>query len=330
MVEEMTRRQRVLAALVGDDVDRVPVSAWWHDFPREWSAASLAEATIEAYETYEWDWVKLNPRATYYGEAWGAKYDPNEDRQPGLIAPAFKSADELAKLKPVDMGRKVLAEQIESVKLIAKRLKGEVPLVQTVFSPLACLSIAAGSTRFIQRLIREEPEAVLKALEPVTATIAKFSRACLAAGAEGIFFATVEWGSEDVMSWEDYERFARPYDLRVLEEIQDAPFNILHVCRSNNHVMRMLDYPVAAFNWATQDTTNPPPGEVLAATDRAVIGGASHDTVVPAGTPAEVVKEAHRSILEAGSRRFLLSPGCAISPTTPEKNLRALTQAASP
>ena len=143
-------------------------------------------------------------------------------------------------------------------------------------------------------------------------------------------FATVEWGSADVMSWDQYLRFARPYDLRVLDAIKDAPFNVLHVCRSNNHLMRMLDYPVAAFNWATQDTTNPSPAEVLSSTHRAVIGGASHDTVLPNGAPAEVVKEAHRSILEAGSSRFLLSPGCAISPTTPEKNLRALAQASSP
>ena len=330
MVKEMTSRERVYASLAGEDVDRFPVSAWWHDFPREWSAKSLAEATIEAYETYNWDWVKLNPRATYYGEAWGAKYEPNDDRQPDLASPAFTSADEMSKLKAVDMRKKELADQIESVKLTAKKLKGEVPLVQTVFSPLACLSRAAGSTKFIQRMIREEPDSVLKALEPVTETMAKFSTASLKAGAEGIFFATVEWGSADVMSWDEYERFARPFDLRVLEVIKDAPFNVLHVCRSNNHLMRMLDYPVAAFNWATQDTTNPSPAEVLLNTDRAVIGGASHDTVLPEGAPADVVKEAHRSILEAGLSRFLLSPGCAISPTTSEKNLRALVQAASP
>lgn len=330
MIDEMTKRDRVFAALRGDEVDRVPVSAWWHDFPREWSAKSLAEATVEAYEAYDWDWIKINPRSSYYGEAWGAKFEPNDDRQPNMTAPAFTSAKELSNLKPVDLRKRELAEQIESVKLIAKKTRGEAPIVQTVFSPLASLARAAGSTKFIQRMIREEPDSVLKALDAVTETMAKFSRACIKAGADGIFFATVEWGTADVMSWGDYETFARPYDLRVLEEVADAQFNILHVCRSNNHLMRMLDYPVAAFNWATQDTTNPSPGEVLSHSDRAVIGGSSHETILPNGTPAEVVKEAHRSILEAGSRRFLLSPGCAIPPTTPEKNLRALVQASSP
>lgn len=330
MAGEMEKRERVFAAVSGDEVDRVPVSAWWHDFPREWSAKSLAEATIEAFESFDWDWVKLNPRASYYGEIWGAEFRPNSDRQPDMTKPAFTSAKEMARVKPVDLRNSILREQIGSVKLVASKLKGATPLVQTVFAPLASLSRMAGSTKFIQRMIREEPAAVEKALKAVTHTLARYSAACIKAGADGIFFATVEWGSADVISATAYDRFARPYDLEVLDAVADAPFNILHVCRSNNHLLDLLDYPVAAFNWATQDTTNPSPAEVLTKTDKAVIGGASHETVVPNGTPAEVVKEAHRSILDARSTRFLLSPGCAVPPTTPEKNLRALAQAASP
>lgn len=330
MASEMKKRDRVYAALKGDEVDRAPVSAWWHDFPREWSAKDLAEATIEAYEAYDWDWVKLNPRASYYGEIWGAEFQPNPDRQPDMTKPAFTSATAMSRVKPADLRNGIIREQLDSIKLVAASLKRRAPLVQTVFSPLATLSRMAGSTKFIQRMIREDPAAVHKALAAVTPTLAKYSAACISAGAEGIFFATVEWGSADVMSLGAYNKFARPYDLEVLAAVEDAPFNILHVCRSNNHLLELIDYPVAAFNWATQDTTNPSPAEVLTKTDKAVIGGASHETVIPNGTPAEVVKEAHRSILDARSTRFLLSPGCAIPPATPEKNLRALVQAASP
>lgn len=330
MASEMKKRERVFAALRGDEVDRVPVSAWWHDFPREWDARSLADATVEAYNAYGWDWIKINPRASYYGEVFGAEFQPYDDRQPDLVKPAFTSPTAMSRLKPVDMRNGVLRQHIESVKLVVKGRQDAAPVVQTVFSPLATLSRAAGSTKFIQRTIRENPKAVHKALEAATETLTRYSAACVKAGADGIFFATVEWGSSDVISWTAYKQFGLPYDLRVLEAVADAPFNILHVCRSRNHLLKMLDYPVVAFNWATQDTTNPSPGEVLGKTDKAVIGGASHDRTIPHGTPADVVKEAHRSILDAGGRRFLLAPGCAVPPTTPEKNLRALAQAASP
>ena len=43
----MTKSERVFAALKGADVDQAPVSAWWHDFEREWSAEALAETTLE-------------------------------------------------------------------------------------------------------------------------------------------------------------------------------------------------------------------------------------------------------------------------------------------
>lgn len=330
MAAKSPKRDRVFAALRGDEIDRVPVSAWWHDFPREWSAKDLATATIEAYEAFDWDWVKLNPRASYYAEIWGAEFEPHPDRQPDMTKPAFTSPTAMSKLQPADLRNAVLREHVESVKLVASALNGKAPLVQTVFSPLAALSRAAGSAKFIQRMMRDNPDAVHKALRAVTPTLAKYSAACLNAGADGIFFATVEWGSADNISWSAYQKFARPYDLEVLDAVKDAPFNVLHVCRSRNHLLRLLDYPVAAFNWDTQDTSNPSPSEVLAKSDRAVIGGASHDRTVPNGTPADVVKEAHRAILDAGGRRFLLSPGCAIPPETPEKNLRALAQAASP
>lgn len=325
----MKKRDRVFAALRGEEVDRIPVSAWWHDFPREWDAESLAATTVEAYESFGWDWIKINPRASYYGEIWGAEYRPHDDRQPDLVKPAFTSSTEISQVEPVDLRNGVLRQHVESVRLVVEKRKGGAPVVQTVFSPLATLSRMAGSTKFIQRMIREQPKAVHKALEAVTTTLARYSEACVKAGADGIFFATVEWGSADTISWTNYRQFARPYDLRVLEAVESAPFNILHVCRSRNHLLKLLDYSVAALNWATQDRSNPSPAEVLAKTDKAVIGGVSHEGALPGGTPAEVVNEAHRAVLDAGGRRFLLAPGCAIPPDTPEKNLRALVQAAA-
>ena len=58
MVTTMTKRQRVFAALRGDPVDHVPVSAWGHDYIREWSSQGLADHTLEAYRHYDWDFIK--------------------------------------------------------------------------------------------------------------------------------------------------------------------------------------------------------------------------------------------------------------------------------
>lgn len=324
----MTKTDRVVAALQGGEVDRVPVSAWWHDFPREWSARELAEATIEAYRQYDWDFVKVNPRACYYAEDWGARFGRNDDRQPDLLEPGISSPDHLRGIQPLDVRRGAYGEQLESLRIIAGDLAGEAPFIQTVFSPLAVISRTTGSTKYVQRLIREHPDDLLKALDAVTETLRDYSGACLEAGASGIFFATVEWGSADLISIEDYDRFARPFDLRVLDAVKHAAFNVLHVCRDNNHLARLLDYPVAAFHWAAHSPTNPSLAEIVARSDRAVMGGVSHESTITSGSPADVAKEAERAIIDTGGKRFLLAPGCAIEPNSPEKNLRALVQAA--
>ena len=323
----MTKAERVKAALRGDEVDRVPVSAWWHDFAREWSAEGLAETTLEAYREYDWDYIKVNPRATYYAEDWGARFQPHDDRQPELLEPGIRSADDLRRLQPLDVRRGAYGEQLAALPLIARGLGDDAPFLQTVFSPLAVISRTTGSTRFVQRMMREEPNALLSALGVVAQTLAAYAEACVEAGAAGIFFATVEWGGADVIPAEDYKRFARPYDVQVLESVRQAPFNVLHVCRNQNHLPRLLDYPVAAFHWEARGEGNPSLGEIASRTERAVMGGVSQDAPLRASA-AEVAAQAREAIEETGGRRFLLAPGCSIDPASPEANLRALAEAA--
>jgi len=326
---KMTKNERVAAALKGDHVDAVPVSAWWHDFEREWSASDLAEATLEAYRKYDWDFIKVNPRASYFGEAFGAKYAPREGGQPDLIEPGVSSPEQLRRIERQDGRGGVWAEELEALRLIAARLDDEAPFMQTIFSPLATMSRITGSTKYVQRLMKENPDELLAALAPIAETLTAYSKASLDAGAAGIFFATVEWGSGDVISIEDYNRFARPFDLKVLEGVKGAPFNVLHVCRTNNHLSQLLDYPgIAAFHWAVHQQGNPSLSEIAAKTAGAVMGGVSQEETLTSGPPQGVSREARGAIEETHGQRFFLAPGCSIDPATPEANLRALVKAA--
>lgn len=324
------RSERVFAALRGDAADRVPVSAWWHHFQREWAPETLAAATLEEYRRYGWDFIKVNPRATYYAEDWGARFRPRPDASPELIEPAVRSAEDLDRIRPLDVTQGAYGEQLAALGIIARELAGEAPFLQTVFSPLAVMSRLAGSAALVRRLMEESPRRLLAALEAVAETLADYARACLAEGAAGIFFATVEWGSQDAISPELYDRFARPFDLRVLEAVREAPFNVLHVCRGNNHLERLLDYPVSAFHWDARAPGNPSLAAIAARTDRALMGGVSQERTLRSGAPEAVAAEARDALRQTGGRRFLLAPGCSIDPRTPEANLRAMLEAVRP
>lgn len=322
----MNKRERVMAALAGQPADRVPASFWGHDYLREWNAQGLADAMLESFRRYDWDYMKVNPRATYYAEAWGCRYRPSGDatRGPETVDFVLKSVGDLAKVGPVDIGQGPFAEQLVALRLIRDGLDGEAPFIQTVFSPLEVVRrLADGDREAIRGYMREAPQALHSALAAVADTLAAYGRACVDAGASGIFFATVEWGTYDSATAEEYGEFGRPYDLRVLEAAQRAEMNVLHICRHRNMFDLLADYPVHAINWAVGEPGNPSLKEGQARSDKAVMGGVAVATVAK-GTPAEVASEVRRALAETGGRRFLLAPGCSVPPDTPEANLLAV------
>jgi uroporphyrinogen decarboxylase len=330
MAASMTKTERVQAALAGREVDSVPVSAWGHDFLREWTAEGLAEATLEAYRRFDWDFVKVNPRATYYAEDWGGRFQPSgrDDHPPQLIEAGVKTAADLTSLHRLNPARGAYGQQLAALRLIAEELAGEVPFIQTIFSPLAVMSRLAGGRHVVRGLIKEAPEALDGALSVMAGTLAVYAAACLEAGASGIFYAPVEWASHDSCSEAEYRRFGRPYDLKILGSVQGASFNILHVCRNNNMLESLLDYPVHCFHWAATGSGNPRLKDIQAKSEMAVAGGVTHDSTILSGTAEDVAAEARSAMAETGGRRFLLAPGCSIVPQTPEANLRAMVQAA--
>jgi uroporphyrinogen decarboxylase len=321
----MNKRERVMAALAGQPVDRVPASFWGHDFLREWTAQGLADAMLESFRRYDWDYMKVNPRATYYAEAWGCRYRPSGSatRAPEVVDFVLKSAADLAGIKAIDIGQGPFAEQLEALRLIGRGLSGEAPFIQTVFSPLAVVGrLANGDLDAVRGYMRQAPQGLHSALAAVAGTLAAYGRACLEVGASGIFFATVDWGTYDNATAEQYQEFGRPYDLRVLEAVQGAEMNVLHVCRARNMFDLLADYPVHAINWAAGEPGNPTLKEGLARSEHAVMGGVGVATVAQ-GTPEKVAAEVRQALSETGGRRFLLAPGCSIPPETPEANLLA-------
>jgi uroporphyrinogen decarboxylase len=321
---QMNTRERVEAALRGAPVDRPPISFWRHFFEKETSATGLAEAMLGFQRAYGWDFMKVNPRACYHAEPWGCRYQFSGQPyiEPKLVEPAVKTPDDWAKITPLPPSAGALGEQLEALRLIKEGLHGEVPFVETIFSPLSVAGRLTGSDDVMLEHLRQHPARVHEALEAITRTFEGFARACLDVGADGIFFATTNWATYDRLTDAEYEEFGRPYDLRVLHTVQGAAFNILHVCRSHNMLLNLLDYPVKAVNWATADATNPRLGEVWERSHRPVIGGVDHLDTLRQGTPEAVQREVRSAAAETRQGLFI-GPGCSISPHTLEGNLRA-------
>lgn len=330
VLNKMTKMQRVEAALRNQPVDRPPVSLWRHFYDCERSAEDLAGAMLAFQKKYDWDWMKVNPRASYHVEGWGVKVSYGKGGpldKPEVVQYPVQSPSDWGKLRVLPTTEGAFDEQLEALERISEALGGDIYFIETIFNPFSVAADLAPNEQLMFDSMKRDPQALKGALEVITETFTGFAFQCLKAGANGVFFATTEWASRDKLNEEQWEEWARPYDLRVLQAVQDAPLNVLHVCKNNNMLYTLADYPVQAINWAVGSPGNPSLRDVQLNSDKTVIGGYKNETLRD-GTPAQITAEARLAREQTGGRRWMLGPACSIPVDCPEENMRAARAAA--
>jgi uroporphyrinogen decarboxylase len=321
-------KDRIRAVLKGERADRLPVSFWRHFYHREATAQDLADAMTDFQKKYDWDFMKLNPRASYHIEGWGAKveFSASPLAKTRVIEKPIRKTEDWKRLKVLDSSNKAFEEQLEALRLIKKKLKDEIFVVETVFSPLSIAGDLVKEEKDLIKNIRENPELIHQALETITETFSDFVVECLDASADGIFFATTEWATKDHLTENEYSEFGRPYDLKVLKKAGSAEFNILHICKSNNFLPLFTDYLVKVVNWDSSDPTNLSLKQGAKILNKVVLGGINQDWLLKR-TPDDITGKVKELIKVNSELRLILGPGCVISPETPEKNLEAVKKA---
>ena len=322
----MTKWQRVEAALAGEHPDRPPLSFWQHFPGRDRTAAGLAQATIDFQQTYDLDLVKLMPRGMYMAQAWGCAIGPG-DAQIGtttVVRSVVQIADDWTRLAPLDVRAGVLGEQLAMIRQVRRALGSEVPIIQTIFSPLTTAAKIGDARVTADR--RMAPQQLRRALEVITATTRDFARACLEAGADGFFFAT-QHASRDVLPPDEFEEWARPFDLQVLEPLV-ALSRLVVVHAHGNHLFfdSVARYPAQVINWHDREG-GPTLWEAQTLTDKCLGGGISRAGALVHGTPGQVQDEVRDAVAQTQGRHLFVMPGCVVPLSAPAANLRALRQA---
>ena len=325
----MNGRRRVEAALAMSVADRPPVGAWGHTYREEWSAPDLAAITVERARRFGWDFVKFQPRASSFAEAFGSLYHPSGHRLRGpiLIQPAVPDLESWGSVRVVN--RKALDDQVESIRMVARELGPDVPVIQTVFSPITVGGYLVGKSQSrVVRELRKHPEIVGPVLERIADALADFSRSSVAAGAAGIFYAISGYAGRKVMSEDVYRDLVLPYDEAVLRGLPSgAWFNAVHLCGSNLNFGLARDLPSQAVSWSIHNQGNPSLAEGREVAGRAVMGGLSQRSTLVYGPPSKIKTEAERAVEETGGRGLLLAPGCSVPPRVRDTNLEAVLSA---
>ncbi len=321
----MNKRERVIAAIRGEPVDRVPFSFWLHNFAREDTAQALVDETMRLHRSFDWDFLKPQSRYQCFAEMWGLEYRqaPERAEWPVITKLPVRQAADLASLSPADPTQGALAQQLEAMTMIRAAAGPDVPVVATVFAPLMVAQfMVPGGIDAVLKLARENAPALERGLEAIAATQESFTRELVLRGVDGIFYAT-NVATKNLLTADEFRRFQRPYDRRILEAAGTLPFNIVHMCGGGILFEEFVDYPVHVFSWATTPG-NPSLAEVHRRTGRAVLGGLPAKPEILTMQREVLVARARASLTEMGGRSHLLGPDCSINPDTPEELLHAV------
>lgn len=327
---DMTKRERIQAALGGGPVDRVPVAFWRHWPGDDQNAESLAQRAIEFQRKYDWDFIKVPPSHTYVVDDYGVKhaYRGRSIGDRDHLEPLIKRVEDLDRIEPLDVRKGTYGEQLRCLRMVLEARDPEVPVIYTCFNPLNLfryLFRKTGEEESYVVHLRRHPKRVHLALEALTETCVRFVETLMAQGADGIFLSTTG-ASYRVMTEDEYRTFGRPGDLAMLRAAASGWFNVMHICGRDPMFAQFADYPVHAVNWHDR-AEGPSLAEAAQTFPGALVGGVEQHNVLQFGTPADVEAQVHDAIRETGGRGLIVAAGCTFKLTVPEGNLHAARRA---
>lgn len=333
-MSEWQKKSRFDSLLSGKQVDRPIVSCWHHFLDKEQNADNLAEATISYTKKYNLDWVKINPRATYYAEVWGNEYDFKDYRWvfPKLTRAVIQKPTDVWSIQTKKSTESApLLEQLQAVKQIRYGLP-DTPLVQTIFSPLTVLLFLAGLSSYVSdtvygsenpislnALFKEQRAGVHHALHAIALTLADYVKELEHAGADGIFYAVTGTANPDLFNEAAFNEFSRPYDLIVLNAAKYGK-RILHTCGAYSQPERFNDYPIEGISWDTKAAGNPGLDAELIPTK---VGGIDH-RLFGVNNLQEIRAQAKEALKMMEKEPFILVPNCAVPVNVQEEAIREL------
>jgi uroporphyrinogen decarboxylase len=317
----ISHRERIRACLAGEVPDKAPVALWRHFPVDDQFPDSLADAQIAFQRTYEFDLVKVTPASSFCLRDWGAEdeWRGNTEGTREYISRVIVRPRDWELLPTLDPTAPNLAGQLSCLRRIRAALGPEVPVLQTIFNPLAQAKNLAGDDLLLAHL-RKYPAAVMRGLETITRSTCRFIEAALEAGIDGIFYA-VQHAQAGSLSKHEFMDFSQNPDLEILKSAQGLWCNMLHLHGQNIYFDIGAKYPVQIINWHDRET-RPGLSDAGRIFDGVLCGGLNRDTLVYK-TAREVRAEAEDAMQQTHGKKLILSTGCVVPIIAPHGNLMA-------
>lgn len=333
-MSEFTLKTRLLAALEGKPVDKVPVCSvtqtgiveLMDEVGAAWPEAHtnpelIAKLAIANYELSGLEAVRLPYCLTVLVEAMGCEINMGtKNRQPSVVAhPYPKSLDDAA--IPADLlQRGRIPAVLEAIKIVREKVGPDVPIIGGMEGPITIASDLVSVKSFMKWSIKKT-DLFEQALDLSTEAAIAYANAMVEAGADVIAIADPV-ASPDLMSPDSFRQFLQSRLQKFSANVNSV--TVLHICGKVNAILSdMADCGFEGLSVEEKIGTAKVGKEIIGDRARLVGNISSPFTLLPG--PIDKIKAEAKEALEGGVD--VLAPGCGIAPMTPLENIKALVAA---
>jgi uroporphyrinogen decarboxylase len=292
---------------------------------------AMAEGQIKAWERYGHDILLVENGTAALAEACGVQVEYLESSAPVAKTPAISSLDEVDNLVIPDPYKDpLLSELLKATRIIVEEIGDRAYVIgradQGPFS-LACE--IRGMGEFLLDLARGEK--LVKAhqlLDFCRQVSERYAMAQIEQGAHATSIGDSPSGP-DVISPQYYRKFAYPYVKTLVSNLKKKDVILAyHICGNSTPIIEDMVSTGAEIIEIDQKADQQI-SKAAAAGKATLLGPIDPSGVMAYGTPELVMEKCNEALenLSPGGG-FILGPGCALPPITPDENIDAMIEAA--
>jgi len=333
LTETMTSRERVLAALNGQPVDRTPVANPTNvasvdlmdlvdaPFPDACRDPELA-ARLAATGYTELGFDSVMPYFTIIQESSALGCDmqwEDKDNWPTvrMQQPIWKDSRDV-RIPSGFLEHRDNITITKSIEILRQELGNDVAIIGKTMGPWTLAYHVFGVENFLLMTV-DDPAEVMRILHKLKEISVLFGEAQIAAGVDALTFPDHATG--DLVSGEYYRRFLQDIHTEMVEALP-VPL-ILHICGATlDRMPYIAETGMASFHFDSKHD----PQKAMDAVDGKIglVGNINNPTTLYARGPVEVREEVFKC-LDAGVQ--MIAPECAIPLATKLENLIAIPDA---
>ena len=333
IVSPMTSRQRVLAALRREPVDRTPVcnptsvatvelmdlvDAPFPDANRK--PELMARLAATGYTELGFDSIMPVFSIIQESSAIGAKIQwEQKDNWPTVkMREPIYSGPEDIRLPPDWLNHVDTQCVIQAIRILCKEYGNEVAVIGKTMGPWSLAYHTLGVEPFLLMSL-DDPGKTKQVLDKLKEVTIRFGLAQIDAGADALTLPDHATG--DLVSGEYYARYLRDMHIEFAERLK-CPL-ILHICgRTVDRMEYIAQTGMAAFHY---DSKNDPAESMAIMKNRiSLVGNLNNPETLFSKGPEEVRREVYKN-MDAGVQ--LIGPECAIPLQTTIENLKEIPKA---